>query len=134
MAYRNSCTFIGNVGKDVEVKVFPDGGKVGNSSMAVTKKWKKDGVEQSKTTWLNLTFPSHLVETAAKYVKTGRQLFVEGELETREYDKDGQKHLALAIRVDNYQLLGSKPEGAAGAGSEEGAGAEEDAYAGQHQD
>ena len=130
MAYRNACQFIGNIGKNVEVKTFPDGGKVGNSSMAVTKKWKKDGVEQSKTTWINLSFPSHLVETAAKYVKTGRQVFVEGELETREYEKDGHKIPAFSIRVDNYQLLGSKPEGAE---AEEGAGAEEDAYAGQHQ-
>jgi len=111
MAYRNSCSFIGNIGGDVEVKTFADGGKIGNSSMAVTKRWKtQEGEKKDKTTWINLTFPTHLVENAASFVKKGRQVFVEGELETREYEKEGQKHQAFSVRVDNYQLLGSKPE------------------------
>ena len=128
MAYRNSCQFIGNIGRDLEVKTF-DNGKLGNSSMALTKKWKKEGVSQEKTTWVNLTFPGHLVDTAAAFIKKGRQVFIEGELETREYEKDGVKHTAFSVRVDNYQLLGSKPEGSTASGASE----EEDAYAGQAQ-
>lgn len=113
MAFLNSCSFIGNIGKDVEVKTFENGGKVGNTSLAITKQWKdKDGNKQEKTTWLNLEIPAHLVDSAAQYVKKGRQVHISGELDIRDYEKDGQKHYAHSIRVDGYQLLGAKPEGA----------------------
>ncbi len=111
MAHLNQCSFIGNLGKDVEPKTFEGGGKVGNSSLAVTKKWKdKEGATKERTTWLNLEFPSHLVDTAVQYAKKGRQVHINGELEIRDYEKDGQKHYAHSIRVDGFQLLGPNPE------------------------
>ena len=113
MAFLNDCSFIGNIGKDVEVKTFEGGGKVGNTSLAVTKQWKdKEGAKKEKTTWLNIEFPAHLVDGAAQFVTKGRQIHIKGELEIRDYDKDGVKHYAHSIRVDGYQLLGPKPEGA----------------------
>lgn len=111
MAFLNDCNFIGNIGKDMEVKTFEDGGKVGNSSLALTAKWNdKEGNKQEKTTWLNLEFPAEKVENAAKWVKKGRQIHIKGELSIREYEKEGVKHFAHSIRVRDYQLLGPKPE------------------------
>jgi len=110
MAYLNDCRFIGHTGQDMKVVNFPDGGKVGNCTLAITKKWKKEGVLQEKTTWLDLSFPAHIVDTAANLITKGRHLLVEGELETREYEKDGVKMKAFGIRVGNFQLLDKKPE------------------------
>lgn len=113
MAYLNSNQYIGNIGTGgVKVHTFEQSGdKIGRASLAVTKRWTKESGEKGeRTTWIPLMFPSHLVENAAKFVTQGRQVFVEGELETREYEKDGQKHTAFEIRVSNYQLLGKKPE------------------------
>ena len=113
MAYLNRVELIGNIGKDVEVKTFENGGSLGRTSIAVTKRWKKDdGSKGEKTTWFNLTFPSHIVANAAKLVTKGRQILVTGELEIREYEKDGQKHQATEVRVEDYQLLDPKPESA----------------------
>ena len=129
MAYRNKCSFIGNVGRDIEIKVFGNG-KLGNTSLAVTKKWKDaQGAKQERTTWLNLTVPAHILENAQKFMTKGKQVIVDGELELREYEKDGVKHTAVSVRVVDFQLTGSKPvdNAADASGSDE---MEEDPYAG----
>ena len=135
MAYRNKCSFIGNLGRDIEVKTFDSGSKLGNTSLAMTKKWKdRSGVKQERTTWLNLTFPPHILDNAVKYAVKGKQILVDGELELREYEKDGQKHVGVSLRVVDYQLLGAKKEGegldSAADAAGEGGEFEEDPYAG----
>lgn len=113
MAYLNDNKFIGNIGKDVEVKTFDNEEKVGRTSLAVTKKFKKqDGSKGEKTIWLNLVFPSHLVENASKLVTKGRMVLIEAELDIREYEKDGAKQLFHEFRVENFQLLDKPKEDA----------------------
>lgn len=111
MAYLNRFECVGNIGRDIEVRVFPESGtRIGRTSIALTKVWKKkDGTKGDKTTWVNIAFPEHLVENAEKFVTKGRQVFIEGELDIREYDKDGVKHFAHEIRVESFQLLGQRP-------------------------
>lgn len=122
MASLNRVQLIGNIGKDVELKTFSNSGdKVGKTSIAVTERFKKaDGSKGEKTTWVNLDFPSHLLEHAQKLVTKGRQVLVEGKLEIRDYEQDGAKKTYVGVRVEDYQLL-DKPKGA---GVEEHEGAE----------
>ena len=122
MAYRNQCSFLGNIGKDVDVKTFENGGKLGNTSLAITKKFKdKNDQLQEKTTWINLTFPASMVDNAVKLVTKGKQVIVDGELETREYEKEGVKHSTFSIRVTGFQLLGAKKPGEADGAADESA-------------
>lgn len=111
MAFHNQVTLIGNIGKGGVEVMEGANGKWGRASVAVTKRWKKeDGEKGEKTTWINLVFPTHLLDNAVKLVTQGRQVFILGELDIREYEADGQKKTGVDIRVESYQLLGAKPD------------------------
>jgi len=112
MAQVNKCFYIGNLTRDLEVKEFENSGsKVGNTAVAVNESYKlKDGTKKEVVTFINLEFPDHLVESAAKMVKKGRLIHIEGKTKIREYEKEGVKHLAHSVRVDDFQMLDPKPK------------------------
>lgn len=118
MASLNMFQGIGNVGKDPEIRSFNSGDKVANFSLAMTEKWKdkQSGDKKEKTEWLNVAvFGDGLVGVIERYVKKGSQIYVQGAIQTRKYEKDGSDRYAteLVVRGMNGKivLLGSKGDG-----------------------
>ena len=105
MASLNEVTLIGNVGKDVEVKVFDNGGKIAKFSLATTESYKrKDGEKVENTAWHNVVIRSEpLVNIAERYVGKGSSVCVKGKVYYREYEKEGEKRKLTEIVLDPYQ-------------------------------
>lgn len=104
----NSCSFIGNVGSDPEVKTVGEN-QVATFSIGCSEKWKdRDGNIQSKTEWIRCVAWRQLAGIIEKYVKKGSQVYVEGRMETRSYDKDGAKHYTTEIVLNTLKMLGKK--------------------------
>lgn len=106
----NKVILIATVGKDPEVKYMPSGGAVVNVTAATNESWKdkQTGEKKERTEWHRLTFYNRLAEIVGEYIRKGSQIYVEGSLRTRDYEKDGQKHYVTEIIVSNMQMLGSK--------------------------
>jgi single-strand DNA-binding protein len=99
----NSCTFIGNLGSDPESRQVGDT-SVTNFSIAVGWKTKnKEGTE-----WVRCGAWGKLGEICQQYLKKGSKVYIQGAMQTREYEKDGIKRYSTEIRVDNMQMLDSK--------------------------
>lgn len=117
MADLNLWVGIGRVGRDPELKHFSGGDPYCSTSIAVGKKWKdkNSGETREQTTWVPLQLFGKTAELFGKYAKKGSQIRVNGEFSVRKYtDKDGVERTATEIRVQDFQLLGGKPEGAGG--------------------
>ncbi|HWA36375.1 MAG TPA: single-stranded DNA-binding protein [Burkholderiales bacterium] len=123
MASVNKVIIVGNLGADPETRYMPSGEPVTNIRVATTDKWKDkaSGEMKEQTEWHRVVFFSRLAEIAGEYLKKGSQVYIEGSLRTRKYDKDGQTHYSTEIRGDTMQMLGRREGG--GAPREEGAGA-----------
>tara|TARA_R100001129_G_C5313031_1_gene245692 strand:- start:1066 stop:1479 length:414 start_codon:yes stop_codon:yes gene_type:complete len=105
MASLNKVTLIGNVGRDVEIKVFDNGGKIAKFPLATTESYKnKSGEKVENTTWHNIVIRSEgLCRIAEMYVGKGSQICVEGKISVREYStKDGNKAKQTEIVVDSF--------------------------------
>jgi single-strand DNA-binding protein len=108
---------VGNVGRDPEIRHLDKGVSVARFSLATTENYtSKTGEKVSNTEWHNIVAWRQLAELSEKYVKKGSQLYIEGRLRTRDYDKDGVKHYTTEITADTIQLLGRRE------GSSEGNG------------
>lgn len=113
MSSLNQVNLIGRVGQDPEVKYLPNGDAVANVSVATSEKWKDKATGQPKeeTEWHRLTFYGKLAEIVGEYVKKGSQIYIQGKLKTREWEKDGIKRYTTEIKVHEMKMLGGKPEG-----------------------
>jgi len=120
----NKVILIGNLGADPELKYTPSQRPLCNLRIATTEVYKdKAGVRQEKTEWHRVTVWGDQAENCNKYLAKGRSVYVEGRLQTRTYDKDGQKHYATDIVADRVVFLGSGGSGEGrGAGGGEGRG------------
>jgi single-strand DNA-binding protein len=118
----NKVILVGNLGKDPEVKYFPNGDAFCNLTLATTDSWtdKTSGEKKERTEWHNVVFTRKLAEIAGQYLKKGSQIYVEGSLRTRKWEKDGVERYTTEIQVSDMQMLGGKPGG--GTGSMEGGG------------
>ena len=118
----NRCEFIGRLGKDPEIRFLPAGDAVANFSIAVGKSWKDkaSGDKKEETTWVPLTIFGKLAEVAGEYLKKGAQIYAAGEFHVRKYqDKQGNDRYVTEIRVERFQMLGTKQKDAdASSGSE----------------
>lgn len=104
----NKVILLGNVGKDPEMKQF-DSGPITKVSLATSEKYtNKSGEKVEKTEWHNLNFFGKTAELVTKWVKKGDSIYVEGKLETREYDKDGQKHFFTSVNCDTIKFVNKK--------------------------
>lgn len=109
MASLNKVILIGNLGRDPETRYLPNGDAVTNISVATTETWKdKGGEKQEKTEWHRVTLYRRLAEIAGEYLKKGSQVFIEGRIEYREYEKDGQKRYSTDIVASEMKMLGSR--------------------------
>jgi len=121
----NKVILVGNLGRDPETRYMPSGGAVTNVSVATSKSWKdKDSGEQKeRTEWHRVVFFNRLAEVAGEYLKRGSKVYVEGELRTRDWEKDGQKHYTTEIVASEMQMLDSRGEmGGGGGGYSAGGG------------
>ena len=125
MASVNKVILIGNLGRDPETRYTTGGDAVTNIRIATTDTWKdKAGEKQEKTEWHSVVFFGRQAEIAGEYLKKGRQIYVEGRLQTRKWqDKEGQDRYTTEIVADRMQLLGGREGGGAGGGDVEFAGA-----------
>lgn len=110
MASLNRCSFIGNLGKDPDMRYLPSGEAVANFSIACTEKWKDKATGETKeaTEWVRLCAFSRTAEIAGQYLQKGSPVYVEGRMRTSKYEKDGQERYATEIVVDRMVLLGGK--------------------------
>ncbi len=117
----NKVILVATVGKDPEVKYMPSGGAVVNLTAATNESWKdkQTGEKKERTEWHRLTFYNRLAEIVGEYVRKGQQIYIEGRLRTRDYEKEGQKHYVTEIMVDEMQMLGGRG-GSGGGGGDRG--------------
>lgn len=110
----NKVMLIGRLGQDPELKYTPSGSAVCNFSLATSESWTdKGGQKQERTEWHRVVVWGKLAELCNQYLAKGRQAFIEGSLQTRQWeDKQGQKRYTTEINARNVQFLG----GQAGAG------------------
>lgn len=112
----NKVILIGNCGGDPETRYLPNGNAVTNITLATTDSWKdkQTGQQQERTEWHRVVFFGKLAEIAGEYLRKGSQCYVEGRLQTREWEKDGIKRYTTEIVVDmqgTLQLIGGKGDG-----------------------
>jgi len=121
----NKVILIGNLGKDPEVRSTTTGQRVANFSLATSRSWKgQDGQRQEKTEWHSIVVWGKLVDICEKYLQKGKQVYIEGRIETRSWqDKEGQTKYKTEVICEQMTMLGR-----AGTGGERGGG--EDAYGG----
>lgn len=107
----NKVQLIGNLGRDAELKYTPGGSAVATLNMATTEKWKdKAGAPQEKTEWHRVVLWGKTAESLANYLTKGKQIYVEGRIQTRQWEKDGAKQYTTEIRADHVVLLGGASE------------------------
>ena len=109
---------IGNLGRDPEVRYTKDGKPVANFTLATTERWSDptSGERREKTEWHRIVVWGKQAEIAGEYLRKGRQVYVEGSLQTREWtDRDGNKRQTTEVRAQRFQMLGRPPEGATAA-------------------
>jgi len=102
----NKVQLIGNVGRDPEFRVGASGVAVCNLTIATTEYWYDDGEKKEKTEWHRVVAFGKTAETFQKYVTKGKQLYIEGALQTRSYDTEGGKKYVPEIVVKDFQFLG----------------------------
>src|SRR6476661_8629927 len=105
----NKVILVGNLGRDAEVRHTPGGQAVATLNLATTETWNdKDGQCQEKTEWHRVVLWGKQAESLQQYLVKGKQIYVEGRLQTRQWDdKDGNKRYTTEIKADRITLLGS---------------------------
>jgi single-strand DNA-binding protein len=104
----NKVILVGNLGRDAELRYTPGGAAVATLNMATTEVWNdKSGQRQEKTEWHRVVLWGKQAESLTEYLTKGKQIYVEGRLQTRQWDdKDGNKRYTTEIRGDRVVLLG----------------------------
>ena len=113
----NKVILVGNLGNDPEKRALPNGNAVTNISVATSESWKdrESGQTTDRTEWHRVVFFNRLAEVAAQYLTKGSKVYIEGQLRTRQWDKDGQKHYSTEIIAREMQMLDSRGENMGGA-------------------
>lgn len=125
MASVNKVILVGHLGRDPELRYTPGGTAVANFSLATNEAWTdKSGEKQERTEWHRIVVWGKQAEIAGEYLKKGKQIFIEGSLQTREWnDREGNKRQTTEIRAQRLIMLGrgeGRSEGRAGAASPQG--------------
>ncbi len=118
----NKVILVGRLGRDPETRYTGSGQAVANFSLATDETYKdKSGERQKRTEWHKIVVWGKQAEIAQQYLKKGSLVFVEGRIQSREWqDKEGQKRTSFEIVANNFRMLGGRADGAAAAA---GAGA-----------
>lgn len=110
----NKVILLGNVGQDPEVRTLETGVKVARLRLATTERIfnRQTNEATEHTEWHTITLWRGLADVADKYVRKGAQIYVEGRLRSREWEKDGVRHFAVDVVADDMKLLGRRPDSA----------------------
>ncbi|MFA7537296.1 MAG: single-stranded DNA-binding protein, partial [Desulfuromonadales bacterium] len=108
----NKVILVGNLGKDPELRYTPSGAAVANFTLATSERFKdRDGQMQDKTEWHNIVVWRQLAEICGKYLHKGKQVYIEGKIQSRSYDdRDGNKRYITEIVADQMRMLGRAGE------------------------
>ena len=107
----NKVILVGNLGADPESRSMPSGGAVTNIRLATTDSWRdrQTGEQQERTEWHRVVFFGRLAEIAGEYLRKGRQVYIEGRLQTRKWQtQDGQDRWSTEIVANEMQMLGGR--------------------------
>ncbi len=110
----NKVILVGNVGRDPELKALPSGTSLCKFSVATNEPRFKDQNGEPHTEWHQIIAWGKLGEFCANYVRKGRQLYIEGRIRTRNYERNGQKVYFTEIHADVVELLGSRSDAQGG--------------------
>ncbi len=119
--YINKAFVFGNLTRDPELRSLPSGIQVASFSVATNRVWKKDGARQESTDYHNVVVFGKQAELVAQYLKKGSSLFVEGRMQTRSWESEGQKKYRTEIVADRIQF-GPRGGGGGGAPSDKSEG------------
>lgn len=109
--YINKVQILGNLTRDPELRALPSGVKVASFALATNRSWKDaNGAKQEATEFHNVVAFAKPAELIAQYCKKGSSLYIEGRLQTRSWEQEGQKKYRTEIVVENFQF-GPKPTG-----------------------
>ncbi|MBC7464970.1 MAG: single-stranded DNA-binding protein [Bdellovibrio sp.] len=123
MAGVNKVIVIGRLGNDPEMKAVGQGATVTRLSVATSENWvDKGGQKQERTEWHRIVVWGKLAEICGKYLSKGRQVYVEGRLQTRSWEDNGQKKYSTEIVASTVQFLGSNAEQGANSNATQGGG------------
>ncbi len=116
----NKVILVGNLGSDPELRYTGSGTAVCNFSLATTESYKdRDGNQVENTEWHRVVAWARLAEICGEYLKKGRQVYIEGQLQTRQWeDKDGNTKYTTEIKAREMQMLGGRDDG--GGSSDDG--------------
>ncbi|HYL82746.1 MAG TPA: single-stranded DNA-binding protein [Candidatus Angelobacter sp.] len=115
----NKVILVGRLGRDPETRYTGSGQAVANFSLATDESYKdRNGERQKRTEWHKIVVWGKQAEIAQQYLKKGSLVFIEGRIQSREWqDKEGQKRTSFEIVASNFRMLGSRAEGAAAGAS-----------------
>ncbi|HNT24845.1 MAG TPA: single-stranded DNA-binding protein [Anaerolineales bacterium] len=124
----NKVMIIGNLGRDPEMRYTPSGRPVTTFSVATSRTWNTaDGEKRVETEWFNVVAWSSLAEICKQYLTKGQQVYIEGRLQSRQWeDPEGKKHTAVEIVASEMIMLGDRRESAEASPDSEAA--EEDEF------
>ena len=113
----NEVRLIGRIGKDIEVRFTPEGTKVGTFNLATAKSWKdrQSGERKEKTTWHRIVF--WRCDAVERYLLKGKRIYLDGHLDQRSYEKDGETRYITEIVCDSLILLSHDREAGRSSGS-----------------
>jgi single-strand DNA-binding protein len=123
MAGVNKAILVGNLGSDPEVRYTPDGTAVVNFNIATSREWndKATGEKKKQTEWHRIVAFRRIAEICGEYLSKGSQVYIEGHLQTRDWqDKEGNKRYTTEIVVNQMQMLGSRGGSSQGPGQSSG--------------
>jgi single-strand DNA-binding protein len=112
----NKVILVGTVGRDPEMKYMPSGDAIANISVATRESWKDKitGEKKESTEWHKVVFYRKLATIVEKYLRKGQQVYIEGSLKTRSWEKDGQKHYSTEIVASDMKMFGGNKGGDSG--------------------
>jgi single-strand DNA-binding protein len=133
----NKVILVGNLGADPDVRTMQSGDRVVNLSIATSESWKDktSGERKERTEWHRVVvFNQGLVSVCENYLRKGAKVYIEGQLETRSWEQDGQKKYTTEVVLRPYRgeltMLDSRSGGASGANDSSGGGFQDNSYGG----
>ncbi|MCK5541011.1 MAG: single-stranded DNA-binding protein [Deltaproteobacteria bacterium] len=122
MAGINKVILVGHLGGDPEMKYGSSGNPFTTFTMATSDSWVKDGQREERTEWHRIIAFGKLAEVCAKWLHKGKQIYLEGRIQTRSWEQDGIKRYTTEIIAGTMQMLGSRDSNYQGGGSGGGQG------------
>lgn len=118
----NKVILVGNLGRDPEIRYTQDGQAVVNFTLATSMEWrdKATGEKRDKTEWHRIVAFRKLAEICGEYLSKGKQVYIEGRLQTRSWEQDGVTKYITEVVANDMQMLGSKGDSGGGGGYNSG--------------